>query len=109
MIRKFQFDQFNKGRKKLVKHIVMWNLKDEKDGDAVKNKLLSMSKEIEEIKNIQVGLNVKTGGTTHDVILITEHDSFDNLQKYQDHPYHLEIKKFIPKYCKDRVCVDFEF
>ncbi len=91
----------------MIKHIVMWNLKNKNDAQKVKIKLLTMLEHIPQIKKMEVGINIESASTSHDIALVTYHDTTEELYGYQDHVYHQEIKKFIPEYCINRSCIDF--
>ncbi|MBN1501752.1 MAG: Dabb family protein [Spirochaetes bacterium] len=91
----------------MIRHVVMWSLKDKNTAGEVKTRLLTMPEHIPQIKKIEVKTNIDSSSTTHDIILITFHDTEEELYGYQNHEYHQEIKKFIPQYCTNRACIDF--
>lgn len=91
----------------MIKHVVMWNLKDKNTAPEVKARLLTMPEHILQIKKIEVKVNIESSSTTHDIVMITYHDTEEELYSYQDHEYHQQIKQFIPEYCLNRACIDF--
>jgi hypothetical protein len=95
----------------MIYHMVFWNLKEntEENRAAVFKTLMSMEGKIPEMKDIKVIFNNNAEGTSHDVALITTHESVDEVEIYQNDPYHLEVKKKMPLYVKDRACVDGEW
>ena len=94
----------------MVRHIVMWNLKGdkEKNGKTVVDKFMSMQGKIKEIQSIEVKLGFKSPYSSHDIVLITSHASKEDYLHYQEHPYHKEIKEFVPPYLYNRACLDME-
>ena len=99
----------------MIKHIVMWTIKDadgrskEENIELFKQKLERLPETIEEIKDLEVGLNFNTLGTAMDVILISEFENHDALQRYQEHPDHVRVKEFVAKICDRSAVVDYEF
>lgn len=64
----------------MVKHIVMWKVKEEHNNSdikkAMKENLEALSKEIKEIKSLVLYTDLEEG-STHDVILVSEFESMD--------------------------------
>ena len=99
----------------MVKHIVMWSVKDGANGMSKKQivaemskKLLSLKPIIREIRSIEVGENFLESPAAYDVVLYTEFDSRDDLQTYQVHPDHVALKDFILSVTEKRAVVDYE-
>jgi len=99
----------------LVKHVVMWKVKDNYgslDKVQILNKMKQMLEElkdkIEQIKNIQVGFNMKHSYGDYDLILICEFENYDDLKKYQEHEEHKKVSQFVSEVRISRACVDFE-
>jgi hypothetical protein len=44
-----------------------------------------------------------------DLILISDFDSFDDLERYRVHPDHVAVGTFMRPVRRARACVDFEF
>jgi len=98
----------------MIKHIVMWTIKDEHNGQKkdeiaydLKKKLLDLKPKIPEIKDIEVGINSINHKKNHDVILITKFNNFDDLKSYSTHPEHLKIIDFVKSITTGRAAVDF--
>jgi len=99
----------------MVKHIVMFRLKDFVNQD-IKNANLQKMKEmleglkniISELKSIEVGINFNISSTAFDIVLITEFDNRADLQAYIDHPEHQKVIQFIRKIVALRYVIDFE-
>lgn len=94
----------------MVRHIVMWNLKGDKEesGKIITDKFMSMRGKIKEIQDIEVKVGFKSPYSSHDIILITSHASKEDYLNYQKHPFHKEVKEFVPPYLCNRACLDVE-
>jgi hypothetical protein len=100
----------------MVKHILCLKLKDFAEGNSksenaklAKERLLALKEKIKEIKYIEVGINnPKAPQDNFDIVLITEFESFDDLDIYQEHPEHVKTSEFMKKIRDIRGCVDFE-
>lgn len=98
----------------MIKHIVMWKLKDEAHGNnkatnagLVKEKLEALSGKIDGLLKIEVGIDF-LGGGNFDVVLYSELSSKDALDTYQNHPLHQAVLPFIREAVMDRKAVDYE-
>lgn len=96
----------------MIKHIVMWNLKDDVDvrttRDELKQKLESLSESVETLKFIEVGFNHNPADSARDITLYTEFEDQAGLDAYQIHPAHVEVAAFVGSVTKDRVVSDYE-
>ena len=99
----------------MIKHIVMWKLKEEAEGNTkwvnaalIKEKLEGLITKVPQIKKIQVGIAHRHENEDWDVVLISEFDSLEKLAEYQKHPMHNIANEFIKKVKSERACVDFE-
>ena len=80
----------------MVKHIVLFKLKDEIP-DA--EKLV--------VRKIEVGLNINPGEAWH-IALYSEFDNLDDVKFYATHPLHVAAGKIIAEVKESRACVDYE-
>ena len=99
----------------MIKHIVMWRLLEEAEGntkgtnlDLVKRKLYDLKSVIDEIDSLEVGDNINESEAAYDLVLITTHHDKNALVAYNNHPRHQEVASFIGKVVKERVVVDYE-
>lgn len=97
----------------MVKHIVFWKLKEEANGNnkatnasLIKEKLETLSGQIEGLINIEVGINFLSGN--YDVALYSELESREALDTYQNHPKHQAVLPFVREVVEDRKAVDYE-
>ena len=68
-----------------------------------------MPSKITEIHSLQVGINFNTKPIACDVVLITEHQDKNALERYQIHPEHQKVAEFIAQIKESGSVVDFEF
>ena len=99
----------------MIKHIVMWKLKEFAEGkDKLENaKIIKMGLEdlknkINQIRCIEVGININESEQAYDVVLYSEFDSVEDLNLYQNHPDHVRISEFITNLRDVRVVTDYE-
>jgi hypothetical protein len=99
----------------VIKHIVMWKLKDNAEGAGKRENALKIKTQLEALKNplpqirsIEVGLNVVEGPDAYDVVLISEFAGMADLQAYQKAPEHLKVADFIGKVRLERKVVDYD-
>jgi hypothetical protein len=100
----------------MIKHIVMWKLKDfaegagrEENARRMKEAIEALKDSIEQIIHLEVGLNFNSSQVAYDVALYSEFASKEDLQIYQQHPDHLRIANSLTrKVTLDRKIVDYE-
>ena len=99
----------------MVKHIVMWKLKDnisttEKINEAleIKKRLERLHSVIIELKEMEVGMNFSLSERAYDIVLYTEFDSKKDLEHYMQHPEHINVRNYIDNIKAEAAVVDFE-
>jgi quinol monooxygenase YgiN len=99
----------------MIKHIVMWTLKDEAVGArkadnarAMKQKLEALAALIPSLGKIEVGIDVFAASPDCDVILYSEFASRADLDAYQVHPEHQKVVAFVKQVAASRSVVDYE-
>ncbi len=99
----------------MLKHIVMWKLKDEaegreKSGNALelKRRLEALKGPIREIVELEVGLQFEPSEAACDVALYSVFKDKADLEIYQKHPEHQKVVEFVKKIVSDRKVVDYE-
>ena len=99
----------------MIKHIVMWKLKDEALGQSkkvndneIKQKLEALKDTIDEIVSIEVGINLVEADQAFDLVLYSEFNNMEDLSIYQKHPEHQKVADFIGQVNKERVVVDYK-
>lgn len=99
----------------MIRHIVMFKLKEFENAEAkqaklneIKERLEALIDKIEVLKSIHVDFNCNPA-ETWDLILTTELASLDDVNAYANHPEHVAVAKGIIGPVKaDRACVDYE-
>lgn len=99
----------------MIKHIVMWRLKEEARGNTrwanaelVKEKLEALQGRIPGLLRIEAGLDFSRTDSSADVVLYSELESREALADYQVHPEHEAVKEFIGAVTAERWVVDYE-
>jgi len=97
----------------MVKHIVMWKLKDFAEGRSreeniqyIKSMLEALPNVIEEIKFIEVGANINDD-RTYDAVLYSEFETVEDLAAYQKHPEHKKVSEYVGKVREGRIVGDY--
>jgi len=99
----------------MIKHIVMWKLKEELDGlnreqiaAKIKAELEALNDLIPAIYHLEVGINVIPSEAAFDLSLYSEFTSWEDLKIYMAHPEHQKIVTFIRNAVTARHVVDYE-
>ena len=93
----------------MVKHIVMYKLKDstEQNAVALQQKFLSMKGKIEVLKDIQSGVDVLRSDRSFDVVLICQFDSLADMEIYRTHEVHLPVMEYVKGVVECSKSVDY--
>lgn len=98
----------------MIKHIVMWRLKEFAEGNnksanakKIKTSLEELRGKIKQIKFIEVGIDINKSAQAFDVVLNSEFENMEDLNIYQNHPEHIKIAEFISKVKNERIVVDY--
>ncbi len=98
----------------MVKHIVMWKLKENYLGQSkndiakeLKFLLENLKTKISEAIEIEVGINQISSEQSYDIVLYTEFKTFETMSIYQNHPEHLKVVDYIRQVTIQRVAVDY--
>jgi hypothetical protein len=99
----------------VVKHIVMWRLKEAAEGCGkaenarrAKAALEGLVGKIPGILKLEVGINFCPEESAADIVLYSEFASRAELDAYQAHPDHQAVKPFIGSIRTERRIVDYE-
>lgn len=99
----------------MIKHIVMWRLKDTAHGNdratnarLIKQQLEALHGRIPGLLRIEVGLDYSATEASHDVVLYSEFESRAALDAYQIHPEHKAVVPFVKEAARERAMVDYE-
>ena len=98
----------------MVKHIVLFKLKDEAPADeklaamnSFKAAIEALPAKISVIRKIEVGLNINPA-EAWSIALYSEFDTLDDVKYYAAHPDHVAAGKLIAAVKESRACVDYE-
>jgi len=98
----------------MVKHIVLFKLKDEAPADKKLAAMTSFKAAIEVlpvkisvIRKIEVGLNINPA-ESWSIALYSEFDTLDDVRTYAAHPDHVAAGKLLAEVKESRACVDYE-
>lgn len=99
----------------MIKHIVLWKLKEDVDGKSkkelaaeLKTALEGLREKIREIQSLEAGLNYNPAETASDVALYTEFKTRADLDTYQKHPEHLKVVELVKRVTVERRVSDYE-
>lgn len=98
----------------MLKHIVMFRLKENAEGAGkadnarkIKELLEGLVGRIDELVQLEVGINIVDDGQAADLVLCTEFQSVGALKRYAVHPEHVKVVEFIKKVAEERRVVDY--
>jgi heme-degrading monooxygenase HmoA len=101
--------------KTVVKHIVLWSLRDAAHGNRrhenakiIKEKLEALGGVVPGLLRIEVDIDFSRTDQSMDIALYSEFESREALQVYQEHPAHKAAVDFIREARKERYVVDYE-
>ncbi len=99
----------------MVKHIIIWNLKDELSESEKTERKQLIKKGLESLKGVIDGLlDIKVitdllPSSTGDLMLDSTFESAEALKNYSSHPAHQAVaNSTVRPFTKSRSCVDFE-
>ena len=98
----------------MIRHMVSWKLKaTEEEARAqaaaeIAEALEGLIPVIPEIIALSVSRDVSGQENNHDVVLVADFGSFDDLEEYQVHPAHIRAIGVIGARVSARACVDIE-
>lgn len=102
----------------MIRHVVMWKLKDKAQGaskakNAEKMKLIleGLKTNIEEIKNVEVGIHIndeEKDEQAYDVVLISNFESELDFTMYTRNAHHKKAVDFIESVTEKRHFVDYQ-
>ncbi|MBQ9234148.1 MAG: Dabb family protein [Lachnospiraceae bacterium] len=99
----------------MVKHIILWQLKDELSEEEKKNVMSGIKEGLEGLKGVVPGLieihvqTEKLASSNADVLLDSTLESEEALKGYAVHPAHVNVADTkVRPFTKSRVCIDYE-
>jgi hypothetical protein len=99
----------------MIKHIVFWRLNESAYGNdkqtnamILKEKLLAMKSKVHGLEKIEVGFDFSNEKDSCDVVLYSEFENKEALYRYQIHPEHETVKKWLNEVRYERRVVDYD-
>ncbi|MEX0647608.1 MAG: Dabb family protein [Balneolaceae bacterium] len=100
----------------MIRHIVMWKLKEkaagaskEKNAEKLKLILEGLRTNIEEIKAVEVGIQINSDNKeSFDVVLTCDFETDLDFQMYTRNPHHKKAVEFIKTVTEKRFFVDYK-
>ena len=99
----------------MIKHIVMWRLKEGAHGNdratnagLIKTMLEALQGQIPGLLKIEVGIDFSKTDASYELALYSEFESRAALEAYQIHPAHKAVLPFIGEARSERVMADYE-
>ena len=99
----------------LIRHIVMWKLKETAEGASRADNLAKLKGLLEGCRklvpgtpqHLEVGFAESGLFSTYDIVLVSDFADKAALDAYQDHPDHVVVKQFAQAVAEARQCVDY--
>ena len=99
----------------MVRHVVMWNFKPEiKEEDKaelkrnMKENLSKLQGKVEGLLSVSFIENPEAG-STHEIALVTEHESAEAVLYYGTHPEHVKVADtYVRQYTCERACLNYK-
>ncbi len=99
----------------MIKHIVMWRLKEEAEGRSqnesahlIKQRLEDLQGKLDGLIKIEVGIDFSCDKDSSHIVLYSEFRDKDALSAYLTHPLHEAIKPLVLSARSERRVVDYE-
>lgn len=98
----------------MVHHIVLWNLKEDLQGQAkkeaaleIKNRLEAVADTVEGVLSLEVVIG-EMESSNKDIALISRFETGEALNAYQISPAHIKAGEYIRTVTTGRSCFDYE-
>ena len=93
----------------MIKHIVMFKLKDKnkENIEKVVSALKTLEASIDVLRSAEIGVNFTESERSYDIVLTTEFDNLDGFNTYGPHPEHAPVIEIVRSLCSGSVVVDY--
>lgn len=99
----------------MIKHIVVWRLKDEALGTCKADNIAQAKDALEALRDLvptvrflEVGVDIGAAHDPCDLVIYSEFDTREDLDAYQVHPEHVKVAKLIGEMRELRAAIDYE-
>lgn len=95
----------------MLRHIVMFRLKNQTDKaknlEKLKKELDELENKIPEVISLETGINMNPKSSAYDLVLITDFENEDVLDRYRSHTEHQKVLEFIAEINEETAVVDY--
>ena len=93
----------------MIKHIVMFKLKDKNKENIKKvvNALNTLEANIDVLRSAEIGVNITESERSYDIVLTTQFENLEALNAYGPHPEHAPVIEIVRSLCSGSVVVDY--
>ncbi len=95
----------------MIKHIVIWKLKEEnKEENArkIKEALENLNGQIPGLLHLEIGFDFSNQESSGDIVLYSEFDTQEHLNAYVVHPKHVAAGQIVRENTCDRKMIDYK-
>lgn len=92
----------------MIKHIVMWKLKNPGDAATFKAKLDTCKGLVPGMRDFEAAVRTEGLEANVDVVLVSAFDDKAALQAYLEHPVHVEVSALLGTLRESRTVLDYE-
>jgi hypothetical protein len=94
----------------VITHVVLFRLKDRSEVSVgmAKKVLEGLSGKVPVLRHLEVGVDLIKSSRSYDIALIAKFDSLEDLEVYQNHPFHVEVAGYMATVRESAVAVDYE-
>jgi len=92
----------------MIRHIVMWKLRNKDDAGQIKARLEALNGAISGLISLDVGIDFLSSEQSADLVLVADLESRAALDHYQLHPEHQAVVPLLREAAVSRSVVDYE-
>lgn len=99
-----------KGEWQLLTHVVLFRLRD-RSPDSINRAaevLRGLDGNVAVLRGLEIGIDSLKSGRSYDIALIARLDSIEDLDRYQNDPYHVKVAEYMAGVRESAVAVDYE-
>ncbi len=93
----------------MIKHIVLFKISDEEKLQKAYDMLMDLPSKIDFIRDWEVAKAYTIGGKDYELCLISSFDSKEDLEKYDGHPAHVEVRNYVRAVREAGVSCNYEY
>lgn len=100
----------------MIKHVVMFRLRDEAEGHSKEENLITLKEKLEKLPDLintivgyEVGITYNHSDRASDIVIISSFKSKEDLRYYSAHEEHKKVLEYILKVQSEVRVVDYEY